>query len=476
MRRLLALTLLLGCSAREERVAAPAKPQLFGNDRVAEVLSADPARAPRTFAEHESLFGVGRSCGRADSREIYVIEEPATRFAELIVPRATISPRAIVTGCNPTPSSLDGVAVSFGLFTVMPTDPSRSGDDPLARTPIEVMALDRTTGTYSFYVFDEVGVQRIVRDASGAVSTILGRRDGTLETRAEPGKRCFGCHVHGGPLMAALSDPWTSWVSTRTEKPIGSYAGETASIVSETNQLATSRRGGFANALEGVMRNALRTFAVGKSKGQGLVARTLDGAEPGGLPLLLRSVFCETELEFVSTFETVPIQLAIDGATATAALVSRPIAPPGDTFPQLLPIRSELDRRIEEGLVMRGVLSSWTVRAIRFLDDTNDIFSAKRCEVLPRVLTNLPTDLSRVDAHVRAVVRDALPADATYPRALLSEREDGREPYLAAIRARFDAEMKDRALLESRLRARQAAARAMFPANAHPLPYGVAAP
>jgi len=464
------------CSAREREPAPASTPVVFGDDRVADVLARDAARAPRSFGEHEVLFGVGRACVRADSREVYIIEEPATRFAELIVPRATISPRAIVGGCNPSPESLDGVARSYGLLTVMPTDPARGADDPLATSPVEVMALDRTTGMYSFYVLENEGVQRIVRDRSGSIATLIQRRDGTTLTRAESGKRCFGCHVHGGPLMAALADPWTSWVSTRTEKATGSYVGETASVVSESNQLSTSKRAAFANALEGVMRNAIRAFVVGGRSGQGLVARTLAGEEPGGLPLLLRSVFCETELQFASTFDTVPVQLFVDPSAAAGSGITRPIAAPGDTFPQLLPIRSEIDLRIEEALVTRGVLSADTIRAIRMLDDANDIFSAKRCAVLPRVLENLPNELVRVDAHVRTVVRTALPADATYAQAVLNGTDDGREAYFASLRARFDAELTDRKLLESRLSARRESARAMFPGNAHPLPFAIVSP
>lgn len=446
MRRVLLFALaLLGCSAREEQ--APRSPAVFGDDRVADTLARDPARAPRTFAEHEALFGVGRACKRADSHEVYVIEENATRFAEVMIPTAAPVPRAIVTGCNPKPESLDGVAVSFGLMTVMPTDPARLGGDPLARAPIEAMALDRTTGLYNFYIFDDAGVQRIVREGS-AIKTVVAGRDGTVTTRVEPSARCFGCHVHGGPLMAALADPWTSWVSTRDEEP-GGYSGETAAIVAESNQLKTSKRAAFANALEGVMRNAIRAFVV-----SGLGPRTDRKA-------LLRSVFCETELQWASTFDTVPLQLVVDPAAAAGSGLTRPIAT--DTFPQLLPIRSEIDLKIEDYLVSNGVLSESTVRAIRLVDDSNDIFSDKRCALYPRAIEN-PTD-----AGIRAVVRDAT---NSYGRALLDGREDGGDAYFTELRARVARELADRPLLEARLRERRARARAMFPGDMHPLPIG----
>lgn len=446
-----ALVLVLGCTTHTE---TPRSEPLFGDDRVADALQRNPARAPRTIAEHEALFRVGRQCARTDSREIFVIEERATRFAEVMIPTAAMVPRAIITGCNPTPESLDGVAVSFGFMTVIPTDPARPAADPLAPTPIEVMALDRRTGLYSFYVFDDDGVQRIVRDGA-AVSTILGRRDGTITSRTEPTQRCFGCHVNGGPLMASLSDPWTSWVSTRNEKP-ALYSGETGALVSESNQLETSKRASFANALEGVLRNGIRAFVT-----SGLAPRT-------PLSQQLRSVFCETELQFASTFETVPMQIVVDPAAAAGSGLTRPLA--SDTFPQLLPIRSELDLKIEDYLVATGVLSENTIRAIRLVDDENDIFSDKRCALLPRVLEKLPK--RDVDTYVRSIVRSAL--TEPYALALLDDREDGRDAYFVSLRLRVEARRLDRTSLEQKLEARLRRARLMFPGPSHPLPIAIA--
>lgn len=453
VRRVAAALVLFGCSTRTEATVSPS-PSLFGDDRVADVLQRDPARAPRTLTEHEALFRVGRRCDRTDSHEMFVIEERATRLAEVMIPTSGPVPRVVITGCNPNPESLDGVAVSFNFMTVIPTDPARPSDDPLAPAPIEVMARDRVTGLYSFYVFDDEGVQRIVRDA-GSVRTLVGRRDGTITTRVESTPRCFGCHVNGGPLMASLADPWTSWVSTRNETP-GKYAGETAALVSESNQLMTSKRASFANALEGVMRNGIRSFVV-----NGL-------AVSNSLPQHLRSVFCETELQFVSAFDTVPLQLVVDPAAAAGSGITRPIA--GDTFPQHLPIRSEIDVRIEDYLVATGVLTAHTVQAIRLVDDQNDIFSEKRCALLPRVLEKLPK--TGIDAYIRSIVRPAL--SSPYALARLDDREDGREAYFTALRARVEEQLADRALLERTLKERQRRARAMFPGPSHPLPIDIA--
>ncbi len=462
MRSAVVAALLLGCSASEQVETRPIV--VFGDDRVADALARDVTATPATFLEHEALFGVGRACA---SRATYVIEERATRFAERIVPRGSLSPRIVATGCSDAPETLSGAAAAFDLFSVLPTEPSRDEADPIARAPVEAMALDRTTGLYNFYVFDAEGVQRIVRLRNGSIVTNIARRDGSSESRAESSQRCYGCHVNGAPVMASLADPWTSWVSTHHDRTLAAYVGETSSLTS-------GKHVGLANALEGVTRNAIRTFVMGASSGQGLVARTLAGDEPGGLSRLLRSVFCETELQFASTTETMPLQLFVDPAAAAGAAIARPAAT--DTFPELLPIRAEIDLRIEEALISRGVLGAGTARAIRMLDDGNDIFSTKRCGLLPRVLEKLPVELTRVDAHIAALVRDALPADARYARALLDGREDGRDDYFAALRTRVAADLENRPLLAARLAARRAAARAMFPGDAHPLPFAVVSP
>lgn len=441
VRRAFALSfLLLSCAPEEPSPPLPA----FGDDRVAEVLSRDPSRAPRTYAEHEALFGVGRACATPST---FVIEEQGTRFAEVVVPLARVAPRVIVTGCGSTPDS-------YGLFTVMPTDPARDPKDPLARTPVEVMALDRTTGTYSFYVFDDEGVQRIVRDASDRVYTVVSPRDGSKPRRVDGGRRCYGCHVQGGPIMASLGDPWTSWISVRRKSPLGSYEGETAALT----------KGGLANDLEPIVRNGNRALA------RAIGARTLAGLEPGGVSRLLRSVFCETEVQWASASSTMPLSLFVDpGAAAGAELVAPPST---DGFPALLPVRSDIDQRIEEWLVEKGILELETVRVVRLLDDRNDVFSPSRCGVLEGL--TVPAD--GVDAFLRAALGPAIarlpePA-ARYARALFGDGDlaAARAAYFASVRARIDAERDDRTALEARVAARRLAARAMFPTSAHPLP------
>ena len=77
---------------------------LFGDDRVGAALKAKPALAPKTFAELEKLFGIGRACSRADSKEIFVVEEAATRIDGATTTTSMILPRAIVAGCNKNPA------------------------------------------------------------------------------------------------------------------------------------------------------------------------------------------------------------------------------------------------------------------------------------------------------------------------------------------------------------------------------------
>lgn len=484
MLRALALSVILAstaaCGSRDPAPPSQAPPidagvddlpPLFGDDRVAQVLGRDPTRAPRSLAEHEALFGVGRACPREGSREVYVIEEAATRVDGRTIPTSGPVPRVVVTGCSPD-ASLAGAAVAYGLFTVVSTDPARDPKDPLSRAVVEAMALDRTTGAYQFYVFDPDGMERIVRGLDGRVRTVRATRDGAVSVR-EDGPSCFGCHVHGEPIMATLADPWTSWVSTRARTPIGSYVGETASIVAEASA-PEAKRASFANALEPVVRNAIRELVFGRTGAPGTgIAATTD------VRTLLRSVFCETQLQWASANETIPLQLFVDPGAAVGAELARPSAV--DAWPALFPVRSEIDLRIEEGLVARSVLSSETVRVVRLLDDARDVLSPARCALLPRVLEGLPEDRAAIDAHVREVLRDAIttlpPPTSAYARALLDRApiDAPRAAYFADLRARLDAEIATlskgaRAAIEARVRERRLAARAMFPGDVHPLP------
>jgi hypothetical protein len=132
---------------------------LFGDDRVADVLKKDLTKVPNSFQQAEKLFKIGRSCGRTDSKEIFVVEEAQTRGASGTSKTTTILPRAVVSGCNtpdvkPPPGVSDPQWGSYSLFAALFSDPDteagKKGDtmvfdrknrDPLTLSPTARLTL-----------------------------------------------------------------------------------------------------------------------------------------------------------------------------------------------------------------------------------------------------------------------------------------------------------------------------------------------
>src|SRR5689334_12112109 len=191
--------------------------------------------------------------------------------------------------------------------------------------------------------------------------------------------------------MNEMTEPWTNWVSTHKQLPESKLAGETLSIVSEAAAPHTEHnRSSLANDLEQTMRAAIRTWVNGATPGTGHGNETLLGEQPNGLPGLLNSVFCQTELQYASAFDTTPVELFIDPLAVTGGNFQRPPADQADLFPILLPVRSEMDKRIELFLQKTGYVSQRAALAVRVWDDENDVFSKARCDLLQDVVKDLP--------------------------------------------------------------------------------------
>jgi hypothetical protein len=447
------------------------------------------------------LFLVGRSCARTDSKEIYVVEEASSRATGATQAAAALLPRAVVTGCNTDKANPESVRTSFNLMAALVSSPDAPGaaqHDPMVLTPFEVMALDDKTGLYNFYVFESNGdgqtgtVTRVERQADGSIREFRQEPGKPLQISTNPDKRCFNCHVNGGPIMNELTEPWTNWVSTHKQLSETDLTGETLSIVSEAaSPQGQSMRSSLANDLEQTMRAALRTWVMGgpTTPGSGRGAETLSGAQPGGLSALLKSTFCETELNFASALDTMPLELFVDPSAVLGAGYPRVPADPSDLFPILLPVRSESDKRVELFLQKSGYLSARTLAAVRAIDDLNDVFSDARCGLYPDVINGLPTAPADVDAKVRQVIGDRLKANlvpagprATYLAALIDPAVDdatvkqAKDAYMAAAIDAFNAAAAlfnttaGREQLKARVQARKDAAKAMFPNPANPLP------
>ena len=498
------LLALVGCTSGDVDVGEDQELKetmsVFGDDRVSKVLKGRPDLVPGTFQAYEKLFKVGRHCVRVDSKEIFIVEEESSRATGEQKFDTGLMPRAVITGCNTTPANPESIRKSFELMAALisaPDAPNAAKGDPMLFTPLEVMALDNRTGTYNFYVFFSNGtgkpgkMVRIIRTPAGKIQRFEMTASGASAASKEKTGECFTCHANGGPLMNELGHPWSNWVSVRKTLPKGKLTGETKLVVDEA-VASTTGRSSFANELEVIMKEAIKVWIDGDMKKTGFGQMTLEGSAPGGLPLMLKSVFCETEMNYTSNGDAVPLELFLDRDGAEFAGISQGPDPNGEVDVFQLPIRSEHDRAMTFHLLKRGYLTLRTVEAIRLIDDEKDLFVKNRCGLHAELLkTKLPTAPKDVNVKIRDLIAAKVkakafgtltPARATYLAALVDGKvaDDAlgtmREAYVAELQGRFAklvAQMDSssgRSTLKKRLEAQKAAARAMFPGNVSPLP------
>ncbi len=485
---------------------------LFGDDRVADVLRKDLKKAPSSYQQAEVLFGMGRSCARTDSKEIFVVEEAQTRGNAGTSKTGTILPRAVITGCNTPdrvapPEVYDPQWGSYSLMMALFSDPSSEAakkGDTLVFDRVEVMALDRRTGLYNFYVFlpgpdpKGPGIMQRVRLMPDNSVLVYEKKPTSKRVSKAPStenRQCNDCHVNMGPLMNEMTEPWTNWVSTHKLLPVdANISGDTKSIVGEAASLDKSHaRLSFANDLEKIMVAGMAAWNEGLPKqdgtvvtGTGFVQANIDGDQPKRVGGLLKSLFCETELRYASGTETVPVEVFADPYVFGSQLV-KPASYSLDVFPMMMPVRSEMDKRIERGLMKKNVVSFATITAIRLFDEKNDIFSGIRCGIYPKVLDKLPAAVDKVDAHLRTVLRGQVEAlipagpRREYARVLLDDTakdkvSGARSAYLAEAVPRIKTEMgkvqtpAGRSELKKRSSERKALAEKMFPGTRVPLP------
>ncbi|MBK8942092.1 MAG: hypothetical protein IPM79_31930 [Polyangiaceae bacterium] len=487
----------------EEQDIAETK-ELFGDDRVADVLKKDLKKVPRSWAEFETLFGVGRACKRTDSKEIYVVEESSTRATGHQEQTDTLLPRAVVTGCNTGEMNPPGEPLyqSYSLMAALfssPDVPGAASGDPMVFDRVEVMALDRKTGLYNFYVMtpsaypDKPGIlQRIQLRPDDSVYVYTKDPSKSKVSKKKSSDRlCNNCHVNMGPLMNEMHEPWTNWISTHKTLPdaASELTGETRSIVEEAVSIdGAHSRLSLANDLEKTMMAAIRVWNEGQASvpGSGFVQATIDGDQPGGVAGLLDSLFCQTELQYASSFGTVPLELFVDPGAVAGGQLQPPSSYSTDVFPILMPVRADMDERIETALIKKKVVSQRTTIAIRLIDDRNDVFSSVRCNLLSAATSGMPSDATKVDAHLRTFLRgqvDALYQEGPrreYARALLDDAVTDMKPYrlaylnVATIALARDVEklqsLEGRAELKARSQLRKDAAKQMFAREANPMP------
>jgi hypothetical protein len=466
--------------------------KVLGDDRVARAFRASPTAIPSQLSNFENLLKVGRACNRSDSKEIFIIEEKNTRLGGVQADSDVLLPRAVFTGCNQNVGVASAIRQSFELFVAVVSDKTHPTNNPFSFEPVEAMALDQTTGLYNFYILhkpEQAGrpatVVRFARNAQGQIEKFSKEAGKPATKEISKNHECFNCHVNGGPIMNELTQPWTGWVSSN-QIISRQYTGETRDIISESRPFAAEHtRSSLANELERTTRAAISMWVEGlpERPGSGLGPQTLAGKQPGGVPALLRSVFCETEFNFTSAFDYIPMQMFADDVVGGLASLERPQSLVSTNFPVHFPVRAQADKNIDGFLQKKGILRQETSLAARAVDDEHDILSTKRCALHAETVRRInagatPNDAAK--AAILASVGNQTGARADYIRALLTGTPDAltaaEAAYIADLTARYnadtaklttDAGMRE---LQRRLDDRQRAAQAMFNRPANPLP------
>jgi hypothetical protein len=383
-------------------------------------------------------------------------------------------PRVVVGGCGA--GEQDAESSSFSLFLVAVSDPeSEDSQDPLARSPVELMALDRETGRYNFYE-----VRAVVPSGMPLVSRftqIEGTRgwrrsvDTSKDSWSQgPGGECFGCHRLSLPLLNERTGPWHRWISPRKTQFERSYSGGTGAWLAWTLG-AGGKAPSHASALEAMVLAGAEHAARG----------AMTSGE--GVQQALRALLCQVELEFVTETAELPMEVFLDPSAIEGSFLPPPRRLQAQPVVQF-PARSFTDRAIASALVDRGLLRRRTALASRVLDDEQDAFSPRRCRLLEE-LEGLPDDA--LDEALQAAIRreaaaDPLPARGAYLRALVdSSLADGalvafRKAYFSEVGARLkeaDKRLKSpegASWLKARIDARRELARQHYPVPASPLP------
>lgn len=475
--------------------------RVLGSDRVGDTLRAHATAIPNGLSEFERLFSVGRACPRTDSKEIFVVEEKSTRLSGAQETSGELLPRLVIGGCNRHPQDPSSLIETFELLLAVVSDKTRPADDPLSTEPnVEAMALDTKTGLYNFYVIEK----SVDPNKPGTVTRFVRRPDDVIEKwqkvagspatkEVSTDRKCFNCHTNGGPIMNEMTEPWTNWVSSHKtySRPL---TGASRELISEARPLAGEhQRSSLANELEQVIRASMQAWVEGVRgrPSSGLGSQVMSGAEPGGVKRLLRSVLCETEVNYASILDTVPTALFIDGSVAELGRLEPPVRPLGFDALTLLPVRSEADLRIERFLQKARVLGPDTVLAARLIDDAHAVFSKRRCDLLRPVSDKIDAGAAP-DEALRATLADVA-SDRHGPsflsaatRAFISSlvdpavdpdtRDAAESTYLSELATRYagdTANLKSyegQQLLVDRWSDRQSSAHGMYADTKNPLP------
>jgi len=276
----------------------------------------------------------------------------------------------------------------------------RAGEDIGKRTFVEMMALDRNTGLYDYWVFNGNRFTFQGNSLQAAANTIS----------------CGGCHRDGGVLMKELDEPWIHWESDGNLLP-----GADALFTAHGPMFGIR---GDGRELEKLVR---------QGNDAALAARIEQQRNPkvGTVQALLRPLFCAEQINLdtagtalESAVNEIPADALVDprfgvarGVAIDAAEYEAAIAAAGQTVPgiagrtdtefkMVFPERAGFDVAYVEALVTSGIVDEDFALDVLAVDFTRPLFSDARCDLLamaPSYGTPAP------DASDAKIVAEATP-------------------------------------------------------------------
>jgi hypothetical protein len=278
----------------------------------------------------------------------------------------------------------------------------------MARQVVHMAAWDERAGAYRHYETVPEG--------------------GEMTVRVSP---AYCMHCHGGrfgrpgwmPLMNEMVAPWSQW---HAEPEAASQlfhedldpeiaAAPTYQEMTGPDLLAS------AAELEPIVRAGLDRVA-----GAQLGRRDLETGPAAALELV-RPLFCDEELDYVSEFHRsgeLPLAAALDPNLGRWLAMAAPEAArpwqrrsklrlpvrPADEPLTLIPTRAELSTTVERGLVSRGVLSADEVLRVRALDWAQPALSEFRCDLYRSGARRISEGRARTELAVAATAAELAPA------------------------------------------------------------------
>lgn len=293
------------------------------------------------------------------------------RSTFVVLSNRELAPKTVMTGCASEPT------VASTALAIL--EPNETLDD-VAGDLLRFVGWDEAAGQYRRYQF-------------------APHPDGGLGVVVEP-TFCAACHgalpgdERWTPIMNEMTNPWAQWNATpgfasfQFDEALPSQApGGTFERLSDEAYLDS------ASNLEPIIRAAIDRVSAAA------VAQREEAANVGLAESLLRPVFCDDTVNFVSEVHqsgellsaavvdpAIRRHIAAEGVDwpwswyADDTLRVEPPQPPAQPL-ALIPVRAQLSIEAEAALVSRSILEPTEVLRVRALDWMHPVNSPFRCEL-----------------------------------------------------------------------------------------------